>query len=339
MDDLLVVGVDLATGHNVHVDDAPKHVWKSKGYGGDGTLVCRDCLRGDGVSAGTCVPLLYRGRLHGKRRPHFAHPPGHGPIGKHQPETPWHADAKKTISAWARRQPQVAEVSVERWLADGRRRSDVSVVLVDGTNIAIEIQQQPLTDDAWLDRHSDYAAAGVVDVWLWHPRIGVPGVALGEHQSHWQLNERLDRLGIPIAKPHRLRNVDHAADDLRIADHYPPCPGDQVIFHWGALTQFALAPAGLLLPADVQNALVAAQLKALDAGRPLASVRPVAIVQPPRPVQPTTPQVDVHLLHRIDGKPPWASMTDRLYRCQQDCGFIDAEGPTDGTHRIEDGWD
>jgi hypothetical protein len=46
MDDLLVVGVDLVTGRTVYVGDAPKHVLKAKGYGGDGTLVCRDCLWG-----------------------------------------------------------------------------------------------------------------------------------------------------------------------------------------------------------------------------------------------------------------------------------------------------
>jgi hypothetical protein len=340
MDDLLVVGMDLVTGHSVRVGDAPGHVWKSKGYGGDGTLVCRDCLLGDGVPVGTRVPLLYRGRLHGKRRPHFAHPPGQGPIGRHHPETPWHAGAKKAIVLWAHRQPNVVDVCVEHWTPDGHRRSDVSVTFFDGTRMAIELQQQPLTDDAWLARHRDYALAGITDVWLWHPHIGVPGVALGESQSHWQLNVELNQLGIPIAEPHSLPSADFLSDDVRLAAHYPPCPGDGVVFGWCDLSQLRLLPTGLALPKHVQDLLEADRLKTLAERRARQEH-----AQPQDEATPNDPPgwggspVDVHLAHRIDSKPPWAPPGERLYRCQQECGSLRAEAIADGTHHVEDRWD
>jgi hypothetical protein len=328
MDDLLVVGVDLVTRRIVHVDDFPRNVLKAKGYGGDGTLVCRDCLWGDGVPTGTRVPLVYRGKVYGKRRAHFAHPPGQGPIGGHRPETRWHADAKSRIAAWARRQPHVADVNVEHWTADGRRRSDVAVLFTDGTRLAIEIQQQPLTDDAWLARHEDYARLGVLDVWLWHPGIGAPGIALIEPQCHWQLNEQLDRIGVPVAEPHRQRN----ANGVGVAEHYPPCPGDDVRIMWFPFTQIELSPTGLR-PSRLLERLAAARQRALAPRQPAARESPT-VVLPPEP--PGVPPMGVHVLRRIDGKPPWAPMAERLYRCERGCMVVGAYAPTDGWHRVED---
>jgi hypothetical protein len=74
----------------------------------------------------------------------------------------------------------VADARTEYWTADGRRRSDVEVHLADGTQIILEVQQQPLTDEAWTRRHSYYIAAGLIDVWLWHTNLGVPGIARDE---------------------------------------------------------------------------------------------------------------------------------------------------------------
>ncbi|GIH07543.1 hypothetical protein Rhe02_56100 [Rhizocola hellebori] len=241
MDDLLVVGMDLVTGRVVHVGDASADTWKIKGFGGDGTLVCRDCLDGDGVPAGTKVPLVYRGRLHGKRRAHFAHPPGLGPKGGHWPETAWHRDAKKAIASWACWQPGFVSVCLERWTPDRRRRSDVRVTLREGPVIAIEVQQHAMTDSAWRKRHRDYASEGILDIWLWHQRVGVPGIALGEPQCHWQLNEQLDRIGMPIAHAHIGDAGNAAAPGLWLGEHYPPCSGDRVRFAWQDLSDLTLS--------------------------------------------------------------------------------------------------
>ncbi|MFD6666279.1 hypothetical protein ACFWDK_28440 [Micromonospora chalcea] len=71
MNDLSVVGLDLRSGSSVHVDDEPKYVWKTKGYGGDETLVCWHCYHGVDAPAGTRVPLLCRGgKKYGKVRTH-----------------------------------------------------------------------------------------------------------------------------------------------------------------------------------------------------------------------------------------------------------------------------
>ncbi|MEV4693528.1 hypothetical protein AB0K27_20795 [Micromonospora echinospora] len=71
MNDLSVVGLDLRSGSSVHVDDEPKYVWKTKGYGGDETLVCWHCYHGMDAPPGTRVPLLCRGgKKYGKVRTH-----------------------------------------------------------------------------------------------------------------------------------------------------------------------------------------------------------------------------------------------------------------------------
>lgn len=172
MGDLSVVGLDLRTERSVHVEDQPKHVWKAKGYNGDAKLVCWHCYHGIDMPTGTRVPLLYRGgKRYGKVRAHFAHPAGLGPPNGHHPETIWHANAKQTILNWARHHVGVTHARTEHWTVDRRRRSDVSVMFADGTRLAIEVQQQPVTDEEWTARHQDYARTGIVDVWLWHPRI------------------------------------------------------------------------------------------------------------------------------------------------------------------------
>jgi hypothetical protein len=45
---------------------------------------------------------------------------------------------------------------VEARTDDGRRRSDVEVILPSGVRVAIELQCSEITDAEWLDRHEDY---------------------------------------------------------------------------------------------------------------------------------------------------------------------------------------
>jgi hypothetical protein len=44
--DLLVVGLDLETGREVHVTDRPTEDWYPKGHNGDRTLICALCCTG-----------------------------------------------------------------------------------------------------------------------------------------------------------------------------------------------------------------------------------------------------------------------------------------------------
>lgn len=103
-DDLLVVGLNLETGREVHVSDAGREYWYARGYSGRRTLVCALCYAGIDAEPGTRVPLLIRSKTGGQRRPHFAHPPGQAPAGGHHPESLWHLTAKAVLAACARRQ-------------------------------------------------------------------------------------------------------------------------------------------------------------------------------------------------------------------------------------------
>ncbi|MFI1911384.1 competence protein CoiA family protein [Streptomyces microflavus] len=129
--------------------------------------------------------LVTRGRLGGKVRRHFAHPPGQAPTGGHGPETVWHITTKHLLAAWARSRPGVDRVRLEQWTEDRDRRADVEVLLRDGTKIALEAQRKLMTDDGWRARHRDYARQGVVDVWFWRPRVHFPHVVLDEGLPVW----------------------------------------------------------------------------------------------------------------------------------------------------------
>lgn len=68
-------------------------------YRGDQTLVCALCYAGVDAAPGIRVPLVVKGRIGGVRRPHFAHPPGRGPVGgQHEPESVWHLASKETLA-------------------------------------------------------------------------------------------------------------------------------------------------------------------------------------------------------------------------------------------------
>ncbi|MFJ8762933.1 hypothetical protein [Streptomyces cyaneofuscatus] len=109
--------------------------------------MCFYCFHGFEAPAGTRVPLVTRGRLGGKVRRHFAHPPGQAPTGGHGPETVWHVTTKHFLAAWAWCRAGVDRVRLEA--VDGRPRpvGDVEVLLQDGTKIALEAQRKLMTDE------------------------------------------------------------------------------------------------------------------------------------------------------------------------------------------------
>ena len=104
--DLLVVGLDLVTGLEVHAGDRRTEEWRKKGHNGDRTLVCLACYEGADLPDGPrTVALVPKGRDGGARQPHFAHPPGMAPSGgQHSPESLWHAEGKQAIPEWAEAQ-------------------------------------------------------------------------------------------------------------------------------------------------------------------------------------------------------------------------------------------
>jgi hypothetical protein len=135
--DLLVVGLDLVTGREVHAGDRRTEEWRKKGHNGDRTLVCLACYEGADLPDGPrTVALVPKGREGGARHQHFAHPPGMVPPGgQHSPESRWHAGGKHAIREWAEAQGFTARA--EARTADGRRRSDVELILPGGHRLAI----------------------------------------------------------------------------------------------------------------------------------------------------------------------------------------------------------
>jgi hypothetical protein len=226
-DDLLVVGFDLETGREVHVAEQPPEFWRRRGYGGADTLVCFYCFHGFEASRGTRVPLVTRGRLGGKVRPHFAHPPGQAPDGGHHPETVWHITTKHTLARWARSQPGVAAVRLEQWTPDRDRRADVSIRLDDGTRMALEAQRMLMTDHAWRARHHDYAREGIRDVWFWWPRVHFPHVVLDEGLPVWFYAPSSGKVWTAFGQPHKRVHRWWEAEDLAVFGlHHPPCALD-----------------------------------------------------------------------------------------------------------------
>jgi hypothetical protein len=199
--DLLVIGLDLKTGREVHVTDRGTEQWRTKGHNGDRTLLCALCHTGADLPDGPRrVALVPRGKQGGARRQHFAHPPGMAPPGgQHSPESLWHPVAKHRLRQWAA--DQGAAARTEAWNPDRRRRSDVAITLPSGEQIALEIQFGELSDAAWLARHQDYAHAGITDIWIWHEQTWTPRVMFAHGQPGWILNHDHTKLGLLCAYP------------------------------------------------------------------------------------------------------------------------------------------
>jgi hypothetical protein len=220
--------------------------WRCKGWGGDRTLVCLH--RYTGTEDGRLkVPLIARGRIAGQRRAHFAHPAGMcPPTAAHHPESVWHAHGKQYFAAWARQQPGVREAVVEAWTPDGRRRSDVRITFAGGEVVALELQNGPITDSEWLERHRDYQRVNTVDVWLWHPRTGIPGIIVHYGQPGWVHTEDPDWLRISVALSHDRPERWWELDELdAYGMHWPPHPADRTRLADIHLDQIGLTPTGL----------------------------------------------------------------------------------------------
>jgi Competence protein CoiA-like family len=243
-DDLLVVGLDLETGREVHLSDVALPYWHDRGYSGRRTLVCALCYAGFDAEPGTRVPLVVRGRIGGPRRPHFAHPPGQAPLGRHHPESVWHLAAKAALAAWAARQPGVADVAVERCTPDRARRSDVRVRFRDGRQVALEVQATPLTDREWSARHADYQRQGITDIWLWRPGTQPHWVVVAHGQPLWELDPGKERAYLLLGVAHDRPTCWWTGEDLHLyAQHAPPCVGDTLLRRELALSTIGLTAA------------------------------------------------------------------------------------------------
>lgn len=253
-DDLLVVGLDLETGREVHVTEPSPRYWRARDYSGGRTLVCALCYMGIDAQPGTRVPLVVRGRIGGVRRPHFAHPPGQAPVGGHHSESVWHLSAKAVLAVWAARQPGVADVAVERCTPDRARRSDVRVRFHDGRQVALEVQATPLTDREWSARHADYQRQGIIDVWLWRPGAQPHWVVVAHGQSLWELDPKKERTYLLLGAAHGRTACWWTGEDLHLyAQHLPPCVGDALVRRELALSAIGLTAGGLLIPDSVHR--------------------------------------------------------------------------------------
>ncbi|MFD3422604.1 competence protein CoiA family protein [Streptomyces decoyicus] len=256
-DELLVVGLDLEGRREVHIDEKPMDQWRQLGYRHRESVVCAACFYGlDGVPQGTRVPLVSRGRIGGRRRPHFAHPPHMTPPGGHHPETLWHIEAKLCLQRWAGSLPGVTEVQQEQWIPTRERRADVHVRLADGSLLALEAQSALITDQLWQRRHRDYAAAGIQDVWFMRPGLALPHVLFAEKVPVCvlQLTDRTAR--VMCGQPHqRIGRWWETQDPTVYALHHPPCPGDDTQEETTALADLGLSASGLVLPESLTRKL------------------------------------------------------------------------------------
>ena len=334
MDDLLVVGLDLATGQEVHAGDRESWEWYGKGHNGDQTLVCRECYDGTDLPGGPRqVALVPKGRKGGARRAHFAHPPGMAPPGgRHNPETLWHAEGKQLLRQWAQKQGAAAQV--EAWTGDGRRRSDVAITVPGGGRLALEVQLGDITDAEWLARHNDYVQAGITDVWLWHPQSWIPRVVFDRGQPGWRLDLTLSRIGLVHAQPAPVTSIRASETSRCIAVHWPPCPDDPLDTLWMPLAAAQLAAEGIEPSAEAAAELARQAEKAtlraeiakqatLPGTRRTRAEQPLAVTVPaPRPSDSAQQNGNAALPHyafRYDAFPPWSDPDTWWYWCDA-CG-------------------
>jgi hypothetical protein len=293
-DDLLVAGLDLETGREVHVSDADRDYWHARGYSGRRTLVCALCYTGIDDAPGTRVPLVVRGRIGGLRRLHFAHPPGQAPVGGHHPESVWHLSAKAVLAAWACRQPGVVDVAVERCTPDRARRSDVRVRFYDGRQVALEVQAAPLTDQEWSARHADYQRQGIIDVWLWRPGTRPHWVVIDRGQSLWELDPSKERAYLLLGAAHDRLPSWWTEQDLHLyAHHESPCVGDTLLRCELALRTIGLTADGLVTPDSVHREIDNSRAGVRDAAEQAQSAKARHIRPQPaeRPAGRPAPQV------------------------------------------------
>jgi len=333
--DLLVVGLDLVTGREVHAGDRRTEKWYEKGHNGDRTLVCLACYEGADLPDGPrTVALVPKGREGGARRQHFAHPPGMAPPGgQHSPESLWHAEGKQAIREWAEAQGFTAWV--EARTADGRRRSDVEVILPGGHRLAVELQRGELSDAEWIARHEDYARAGITDLWLYHPDTRVPRVIFRHGQPGWRFDLGARTLGLVHAQPSPADARTSPRPAQCRAVHWPPCPADQLATQWMPLASARLTPDGIKPSAQTtaelgRLAAIAARELAAEQNRAAAAARTRdernrVVVLPPTAGKDDAPSDGVqvpetHKAFRWDAFPPEADPDTWCFRCDI-CGL------------------
>jgi hypothetical protein len=259
--DLLVVGYDLEAECEVHIRDRPMPEWRQLGYGQRGTIVCFLCWNGVDSEPGTRVPPVPRGRLGGRVRAHFAHPPG---SAKHDSrrarETIWHLNTKLRLTRCAQALPCVAEARVERWTPDMTRRADVLVILRDGARLALEAQSRIIPDGRWEDRHADYAASGIADVWFMRPGAAAPYVLFEAGAQAFTIHD--NGVDIPLGHGHPRRDGWWNEDPAILAWHYPPCAGDPITTSRFPLEHLTLDAEGLVIPGEVRAQIAADRARA-----------------------------------------------------------------------------
>ena len=337
--DLVVVGLDLRTGLEVSVQDRSTASWRTRGYNGDQTLVCLDCYTSS--SRRRVVALVPKGRVGGKRRAHFAHPPRYRLEGGHHgPETSWHALGKQLIRDWALA-AGAASAQVEAFTPDGLRRSDVSITLPSGVHIAVEVQQRLLRDEQWQQRHRDYVANGIRDIWLWNPapECGVSRLLYARDQPGWLFDVEHERLGLVLGEPHDRRDRWWEHGHLEhYARHWPPCLHDKTTVIWMNLADVRLTDDGIqptpAAEAKIRDAVTAVRQEAEQcrstppADPSPTTARPILLVAPRRnSVTDHTVsaerrrQARPHLIQRIDAYPPWTDFDKRKYWCPV-CNYL-----------------
>lgn len=334
MVDMLVIGLDLATGLEVHAEDRKTWEWRKKGHNGDHTLVCLACYQGADLPDGPrVVALVPKGREGGARRQYFAHPPGTAPPnGRHNPESLEHAHGKQALRRWVVEQGFAAQV--EARTADGRRRSDVEVILPGGARVAIELQCSEITDAEWLNRHEDYVRAGIIDVWLWGRGVWIPRAVFRYGQPGWRFDLESGKIALVYAHPDpAVITAASTAPECAIV-HSPPCPGDRLGLLLMPLASVRLGPDGIepsaeataglaRLAVDVARELAARQARAAAACRAREDLAR-SLARPP-----VTEAADMrrengqlpreHEAVRYDAFPPWTDPDTWWYLCDG-CG-------------------
>jgi hypothetical protein len=331
--DLLVVGLDLVTGREVHAGDRRTEEWREKGHNGDRTLVCQACYEGADLPDGPqAIALVPKGRDGESRQQHFSHPPGMAPAGgRHSPESLWHAEGKLALRRWAA--DQGFRARVEAWTADGRRRSDVEVLMPGGRRLAIELQRGEMSDAEWIARHEDYARAGITDLWLWHPDTRVPLVVFRHGQPGWRFDLEARKLGLIHARPGRAAAWTLPQQARCQAVHWPPCPADELALVWmplgsARLTLLGIEPsAGTVDELERLAALVDRELAAArqaQAATPVREKEDDAAGRPPATWRTNVARdtfLRTHEAFRWDAFPPWTDPDIWCYGCYDMCGL------------------
>ncbi len=332
MSDLLVIGYDLSAHRTVDISEREVWEWYEKGHNGDRSLICYLCyLETDTSGEYRIIALVPKGRDCGRRRSHFAHPPGLAPPGGHAPETVWHHTVKHRLRALAD-QAGAASARVEEYTPDGRRRSDVAITMTHGVQIAIEVQQGEIRDGECLDRQRDHDRNAIAVSWVWRPGMWIPQVLYRIGQPGWLFDLDKDRLGLICGKPSDHTTAKKADGCNFQSAHWPPCPGDETEIRWMPASEAQFSAMGLQpsrkILAQLNYEAVESQRKAQAKSAPKAAFqqpRPPAvrvISAPPTPrILEKKPERTTNLVQRIDAKPPGSPPEERMYYCPA-CGYL-----------------